>query len=345
MAFSKLAQSDASAMDSGARSAYPVALGGSELKQLARLFSEKSFITGIEKVLRAQLPAPKPGYKEEVEVKVGWIDKRPYAKMASQKRGELGDAAVFLLTFNDFRGPLHCESARALFLQAKVAKSVGQITQPVVPVNPPVPAPGSTTARELMLYGQWPTFDLFEHPRSNTTLAAGVTMIATGQGWFIATPATAPKPNQAQSWPSPWMCGPPVQGALCDETLGSLLARFLAGGQFHQIPAPMPIVAGAEFSMEVDDIDLQKSVKDETSLSGWNRVCVQVLRLTGQGIIPRGYAAGPTPLQTSVTLASFPAIPGLTSLFEWIGNIVARLMYRRMPVLIVTHLRSEGRGR
>src|SRR5574340_1616361 len=77
---------------------YGKRLGGPELRQLAKLFKSKGLTDRLLKIFTPTLPKPRQYYREELEIKLAWIDKRPLAKLATQsKRGELGDAAFFYL--------------------------------------------------------------------------------------------------------------------------------------------------------------------------------------------------------------------------------------------------------
>jgi hypothetical protein len=129
-------------------------LGGGELTQLAKLFKANGLPQRLTDILSPTLARPHPHYREELEIKLAWIDKRPLAKLKTEtSRVELGDAAIFFFDiFKVGQKFLYNHEARALVLQAKVAKEKRQIAQPVAPVNPSVPPGLSTRHANLPSY-------------------------------------------------------------------------------------------------------------------------------------------------------------------------------------------------
>lgn len=100
----------AAEIDSQIREIYRPHLGGSELRQLAKLFKRGGLLTRLKNVLSPTLSPPRPRYREDLEIRLAWIDKRPLAKLATNpRRVELGDAAIFFFDLfqtsggNDYR--------------------------------------------------------------------------------------------------------------------------------------------------------------------------------------------------------------------------------------------------
>lgn len=154
---------------------YEGGLGGPELKQLARLFESDRLTTALTAAIQPKLHAGTARHQERVEVKVAWIDKRPMAKLAGEdKRGELGDAALFYMRVNSHPRGHNYLSARALILQAKAASEQRQMDVPSVPVHPSNPAQGSSTARELALMSRWEPFDLYENAANRAPIAQNI---------------------------------------------------------------------------------------------------------------------------------------------------------------------------
>lgn len=319
---------------------YGQRLGGSELRQLARLFQGTGLPARLSKIFAATLPKPTPNYRVDLEIKVAWIDKRPLAKPVNQsKRGELGDAAFFYIEFLQNRGKLVALGARALIMQAKAAKEAKQMAGPTVPVNPSRPSPGSSTERELSLLSRWETFDLFATSASKKPIAEDISVmpptLPPAYGWYMATPRRHPEVPVAKAWASPWMCGPAEPNASCVVTLGQLLTSFFtfaahAGGGTN-LPA-----AGENFKFD-------QTHMTEPVGNGWDRLCVEILRLCPNYQLPQSLF-GTTRKQGSVDtsrLRSFPYLGGdgghptlQSRVWEW-------LFPRRMPVLVVVLTKIE----
>jgi len=330
----------AQAIDTALWRIYGSKLHGGELSQLAKLFGKKGLPNELVGVLRPSLRHG-PYYREELEIKLAWIDKRPLAELAAHsKRVELGDAAFFYFEQLRHRSQVAHQFARALIVQAKVAKEENQIARPIVPVNPARPAADSSTARELDLLSRWDPFDLYATSASIDAMVTGIAIapdpLPPAHAWYMATPKRHPKKAQTAIWKSPWMCGPAEYGAVCSFTLGALLRAFLT----FAYPAPkgeLPIEAGASFNFSVSE--LQKP-----SGRGWDRLCIELLRLCPSNQFPRSLF-GNLPDRSAVVSAvirSLPYIGGGATGWGWLRAIYEWLFPHRMPVLLVVLIKTEG---
>lgn len=339
-----LTQQDAASLDAAIAAIYPRPLGGGELKQFARLFNNQSLVNELRNVLQPQLRQdPRNGFREEVEVSVGWIDKRPYALMAGElNKGEIADGAIFSAHRFVHPGGSAIREARCLLLQAKAVKDKGQLQNPTVCLNPAVPNSNSSTGRELRLLSTWPVFDLYPHSASGSPLVSGIDLqlppnAVHPHGWFIGTPGLSPTGAQLQTWTHPWLCGPAVHGAPCTESLGSLLARFFSGGQLPNV-AGNPVDAGAEFSYQYSDF------LNPSSLAGYSRLCVEILRaIDGEYISDSWTNISGVKKKQAATLFSNPFHLALMSVYSAIRDSLQRLFYKKMPVLLVMRTSEEFR--
>ena len=93
-----------------------------ELNQLHRLFTQR-FRRALELLLNRSLQ--RAGRPAVCDVQLGWIDKIPIARARLLSTGtELGDAVLFAFDERrDLTGRLLAGSARAVILQAKVART------------------------------------------------------------------------------------------------------------------------------------------------------------------------------------------------------------------------------
>ena len=333
-------------------------LGGTELRQLARLFEGSHFPKALGTILSSALPPAGKYYRVELEVSVAWIDKHPLALLQNRtRRVELGDAALFYFPILKSGSYKHYRKARAVLLQAKVAKAQKQLAAPSVPVNPPAPRKNSSTELELELLSHWAPFDLFKASASAQPLVKQLTLPPAGSppayAWFMATPRSSPTPPQSAAWKSPWMCGPAANGAACDTPLGALMARFF--------DASWPPVTGSVDSGVDFDFNPAHIANPDSSGKGWARLCHELLRLAGTRQLPlhlREDPAARPPAISSTTVRSFPYLGfgdserhpsdffGLRSLGDAIWragfDIVRWLWPRRFPLVIVTSIELEG---
>lgn len=336
-----LTQADADRLDQEIARIYPK-LGGGELTQLARLF-RGGFPRGLERVLRPHL-ASNPGMIRSVDVTLAWIDKGPYALMTGEKsRVELADTAIFFFDVLKSRAGTYIRESRCLLLQAKAAKTNAQIGAPSVCINPPNPAPGTTTQRELRLLSTWPDFDMYasSSPKESNPLVSGVQVAKPSRtppphGWFMGTPRSNPNATQKSAWKSAWMCAPAEQFHSCDETLGSLLARHLSGGQMPNEPQK-PVAAGEPFAFNSSDLSAPVP-----SCTGWDRVCVEILRAVDGRDIPLHLTGGvATGRRQATVLHSLPIVPAVKMLLQEIADLIASYRHKRIPVLIISRIGDE----
>jgi hypothetical protein len=320
---------------------YKRRLGGSELKQLARLFKGAGLLMRLNDVLSRTLRPPTPHYREDLEIRLAWIDKRPLAKIPTNpRRVELGDAAIFFFDLFQVAGTNRYRQSRALILQAKAAKEKSQVAQPTVPVNPTKPRPTSSTARELELLSRWDRFDLYKTSGSRDPIVCGISVGPTkfppANGWYMATPKRRPADTERAAWKSPWMCAPATDGAPCDVTFGNLLLAFLTASPLNGVNSSLPEV-GADFKFDPHYLSAPRG-------NDWERLCMEILRLCPQSSLPKslfgGSLAGGAVVRT--VLRSLPYIgdgSGPAGLLLWIRDL---FFPRRMPVLLIALIRREG---
>lgn len=334
-----LTQNIADQLDTAIGRAYPT-LGGGELTQLAKLFSGRHLLTELISVLQPAVRQP----NVSVTVQLAWIDKRPYALMDGEAhKVEIADAAFFSVdTVLTNKGGQH--DARCLLLQAKAPSTKTQLNAPRVCLQPAKPKPDSTTGREFRLLSSWPKFDLFLGSNSSFPMASALTFppsqTTPPMGWFIGSPFVQPSTAQMKAWPSPWMCAPAIQGHACDETLGSLLARHLSGGQ-SALMTTRPVDAGASFIYQPNDL-----AATIPHCVGWDRLCIELIRAARNQIVPPHLTHFVTTpgLQQNVVY-SLPVWPALRFLTSHILEFYQRLRRRRMPILIVSRTFDERRDK
>jgi hypothetical protein len=237
----------AAEIDSQIWDIYRNRLGGSELRQLAKLFKRTGLLTRLENILSSTLRTPTPHYREDLEIRLAWIDKRPLAKLETNpRRVELGDAAIFFFDVLQNAKTKWYPQSCAVILQAKAAKEKRQIERPSVPVNPTMPRPLSSTARELALLSTWGRFDLYEASGTRDPTVRGISVapprFPPANGWYMATPKSRPRGAEIQAWKSPWMCAPAANGSLCNVTLGNLILAFLTSSTVNGTGSFLPEV-------------------------------------------------------------------------------------------------------
>jgi hypothetical protein len=327
-------------IDSAIWEIYGNRLGGGELAQLAKLFKAGGLPQRLTDILSPTLASSLPHYREELEIKLAWIDKRPLAKLKTEtSRVELGDAAIFFFDIVKVgKRYLYNREARALVLQAKVAKEKRQIAQPLVPVNPGAPPASSSTARELALLSNWAQFDLYATSGSIEPIVRDISVAQAKRpppnGWYMATPKIQPDAPDAAAWTSPWMCAPSASGSPCTVTLGSLLWHFLTASAFANSKVPLP-EAGVNFKFDPQYFASPRG-------NGWDRLCVEILRLCPKNNLPQSLFGGSTrsAVVTSV-VRSLPYLGGdnwLGDFFRWLRELIAP---HGMPILLITVLRIE----
>jgi hypothetical protein len=333
MAPLKLNSGKAQELDAQIWRIYNDRLGGDELAQLAKLFKSNALLKTLHNLLSAELPPYNPGYNEKLEIKLAWIDKRPLAKLAQfTKRVELGDAVVFY--FDQLRTPQKrtYRQARALILQAKVAKEKNQISCPTVPINPGQPSPSSTTMRELTLLSNWTSFDLYKASASRAPIIERIVVSPSSappsNGWYMATPKTQPSAQLMSAWTSPWMCAPAHPGTQCSVTFGGLIWAFLT---CSKLPDPALPAVGEDFHF---DLPLKPSGQD------WSRLCNEILRLCPSNQLPPSLFGRGVSAIGSTIIRSLPYLGnGDANWLTWLRRLIFR---PRMPVLFIVLTRNES---
>ncbi|MBR9973339.1 hypothetical protein [Magnetospirillum sulfuroxidans] len=333
-----------------------------ELKQLSTLFG-KSYLRELQGLLQGSF-TQNPGVQFEVTIRLAWIDKIPLAAIASKlaaiasktERTELGDAVLFafdeLVLSDGTRADI--TNARAVLLQAKVAKEKSQIVAPKVPIS----AMAGSTKKEFDLLSMWPVFDLFKASKSATPLAQSIDLRGPKlgtlpYGWYIAAPRieSGAKSPAATHWTSWWMAGPPILNHTCDLTFGAFLQAFFSGAK---VPSSGNIEVGASFQCK-------GYPPSPTNLTGWDRICAEIIaivenseapqsifdstptgRMAATGPISRSLPPPPNSLGYLVHSKQHPArIPRpkrcIWQLFRgWLDRVCGR---KRIPVLII-HTRT-----
>lgn len=318
-------------------------LGGSELSLLARLFSGNHFLLDLKGLLQSKMRKSGPGFSEEADVRIAWIDKRPYAQMTGCKRVEIGDSAIFYIQSSSTTTTApRIDKARAVILQAKVHDKIDFI--PLVPVT----ERSKSTALQLKLLSNWPRFDLYQSTRGASRLANDVeidTSLA-GYAWFMATPRNAPTVSaQVSWWRSPWMCGEPAQGASFTHTLGELMVNFLNPPDRGN-PRPGQHHPGLPFALAIADLNSRV----EPASKGWDRLCIELLRSADRSQLPPHLFPNQSSQKAlkSISISSFPGLD-FDELWEKIIRVFDRVLKRasreRIPVLIITRHMHEEEGR
>lgn len=303
-------------------------IAGEELPQLYRLFENNLFTMLIGNHLSHAIKAINPN--DRVEFSIGWIDKRPVAKIKEfSSKIELADAAVIYIELKP--GASTARRADCLLLQSKVVRSKSQLENPVVPLTT-----GKSTDKEYALLSRWPKLSLFEYGSSKNALAKDLKVSIDpsckipGHGWFMGIPRVKTKLGiGVPPWLSPWMCGPASQGAKCDVTLGELLVSFFSHGNAIKTSAR----AGERFQLNLTEL-----IKTNRPTSdGWDRICIEILRAIDERDLPRSLGAPRgSSRRTTAIFQSFPGLLGSAQFGKDIFNSMVRLFFPRFPVFLVT---------
>jgi hypothetical protein len=329
----------AAEIDSQIWDIYRNRLGGSELRQLAKLFKRTGLLTRLENILSSTLRTPTPHYREDLEIRLAWIDKRPLAKLETNpRRVELGDAAIFFFDVLQNAKTKWYPQSCAVILQAKAAKEKRQIERPSVPVNPTMPRPLSSTARELALLSTWGRFDLYEASGTRDPTVRGISVapprFPPANGWYMATPKSRPRGAEIQAWKSPWMCAPAANGSLCNVTLGNLILAFLTSSTVNGTGSFLPEV-GTNFKFDPTYLSVPRG-------NDWDRLCIEILRLCPRNRLPQslfGPRAGGAVVAS--VLRSLPYVGSESGLADWFLRIRDLIWPRRMAVLLIAVTRTE----
>ncbi len=237
-----------------------------ELSQLHQLFTLR-FRRALELLLNRSLQ--RAGRPAVCDVQLGWIDKIPIARSPLLSKGtELGDAILFAFDERrDLTGKLLTKSARAVILQAKVARSTSQLGTPSVPIGT-----GVSSKNELALLSSWPSFDLYETARNASACLPSVTVAPSSapppEAWFIAAPGRALSASTQPSWPCWWMAGKPHPTAGCTTTIGELLVGLLA-------PSSSTPVVGTLFTRQTAPAPMGTTARP----ADWSGLCNEIRRI------------------------------------------------------------------
>lgn len=317
-----------------------------ELGSLALLFSD-SYWDGIANRLRAHLGAGSLGRsgrssKRTVDIGIGWIDKGPYAEFdppqgSITQRVEIADATLVFVHKRSAGRNRWDLKARCVVLQAKV----GTDDPPLVPIAKPTSSPNDSTAKELTLLSNWPTFNLWKSsrsklgkPRVSKLSVAGGNVPGPAQGWFIGA-----DPDWEQRNRDFWMCGPAVSGAPCSLSFGQLFDLFLFK-QSVSIPGlGMSMEVGADFAYDQQHVIDLRAGKPARG-NDWTELCHQLLALIPERSIPsdaaRAIAGAPYgDGSNGIRLQSFPGLPLLSGLLPGLRNAKLNLLLGRRPVVLI----------
>ena len=307
-----------------------------ELSQLHRLFTLR-FRRALELLLNRSIR--REGRPAVCDVQLGWIDKIPIARSPSLSKGtELGDAVLFAFDeTRDFTGKLHTSRARAVILQAKVARGASQLGAPSVPIGT-----GMSSRNELTLLSSWPSFNLHETARNASPCLASVTVAPSAappaEAWFIAAPGHELSEATQPSWPCWWMAGDPRPSASCATTIGELLVGFLA-------PSSSTPTVGTPFTRQM----APSPPGGAATSADWSDLCNEIQRILGRHHAPPSLF-GPSqprlhsiPLWAQLFIATHPSghrsvMDAAASRLCWYDPCYDPFLYSPVPDL-------EGKGK
>ena len=320
--------------------------GGGELKQLARLFSP-AFVKNLEKLLQAELQVQREPYRSEVTVELSYIDKIPVASFNPgindvhgqpiTERTEIGDAAFFYIEKLHVNGAWCRPKARGLILQAKQATSAKLPKQ--VPIVPLPTKQNDSTLKELALLSAWPTFDLAFTGSSKELFQKGYSINPNAaavppHGWYIGA-----SPKTKAPWFPHWKAGPCQNGAICDETFGTLLYAVIEGnGCINGVESVGQAFAYDKSRLEAPDFKLAPVANPPD----WSDLCHQIMLTCKAYEAPQSIFGGYGKKRT-VGLSTFHAGP-FSAIYELIAQFSRNLFEpkRRFAVLTVTRTSGEG---
>ncbi|WP_147253539.1 hypothetical protein [Thalassospira xiamenensis] len=237
-----------------------------ELNQLYQLFSI-DFRQALEILINRSLLGC--SQRTICNVELGWIDKIPVVKSSAlTKRTELGDAVIFAYDQKcDSQGNLSQIAARAVILQAKVARSKTQLANPEVPVGY-----GKSTQDEFKLLSGWPQFDLYNTGGTKKPCIQNVNVAPKcsppSEAWFLVAPGRGIVAANRASWPCWWMAGKASSKARCSTTIGTLLADFFKGSS-------VSLQVGADFILPGS---MSKSSKGKAACD-WSDLCNEIRKI------------------------------------------------------------------
>lgn len=304
-----------------------------ELAQLAHLF-DRNFLDSVRTAIGKN---KRPD--ESIQVKLGWIDKKPYADMTPYsvkdvnnklitRPVELGDAAVFVFKAYVYDSKLIRRHGRGVIVQAKVAQSA---RLPSVPVTSLSGNPDNSTNKELALLSAWPSFDLHKL-NDRRELLGSYQLNSLGSppsyGWYAAAPSKNSRGwDKNGQWRSRWMCAPAKQGTACSSTLGELFEAIyldnpLQGTNVGETCYPTSGPYQAKSSSLPQPTD-------------WDKLCTQILAMQKK----YEETSGPHGV-----FPSFPYIPGfgrLLSKSSFGHSLACAIWPDRFPVLTISSIVSE----
>ncbi|MBN3342774.1 hypothetical protein H5A44_10060 [Pectobacterium brasiliense] len=284
---------------------------------------------------------------------LGYIDKIPLAKMKQgttdvhgneiTEKTEVGDAAFFFIDEHYSDGSLHSRSARCLILQAKQA-STGTLPK-VVPIVQLPKKQNNSTLKELALLSTWPTFDLYFSSGSKKPLQAGYDVSSSSvngvvdppKAWYIGA-----SPHVTSAWSPRWIAGPSVNGAVCDETLGSILHAVLENrGSLRGSEA-----VGKSFNFDPARLKAVDFKLASTSTPpNWDDLCHQLILACSSIDLPHHLFRESAKRRVWIALHANPLGPILATVGEFlkaIGRKLGLCKPRRFSVVIVERRSGEG---
>ncbi len=244
-----------------------------ELAQLSLLFDSGFLQKLINTIAKKAISQSQRQY----EISLCWIDKSPLADFTRlkihdhnqhliTKKVELGDLALFFIKENTNGIP---SENYAVIMQAKVSKNNAL---PNVPIGTEK-IPNNSTAKELTLLSNWPTFNLFKASRSKTPLLKDISLSSSNKGqygWYMVCPN---QPFSKSNWRSPWMCSPAILGHACKITIGELLESLI-----HRLSSATSTQLVGEAFKNIN-----------ITYSDWDKVCNKILELCRSSKLPKQY--------------------------------------------------------
>lgn len=279
-------QVDIKKLDSLINAQYLSLTGTGELEQLSKLF-EPRFLAELLNVLTENLSNSRQ-FQQKLEIAVCWIDKRPLADFSKQKvvdhnghivtkKVEVGDAAfVFSNEFCYLKGGKEVSQRQYSSSLIFQAKRSGKKDIPHIPIGIGK-SQNVSTAKELALLSEWPTFDLFKASRSKKALHSNLKITKSGgsklsYGWFGACP-----PGKKSDWKSRWMCAPANNGQKCSFSLGEVLEALINKTQLSDVNV------GEEFQLITD----WENYANKGSLHSWDILNNEILSQCRKSKLPK----------------------------------------------------------
>ena len=191
-----------------------------ELSRLANMFSKES----LQEMREAFNKTDTSGYSD-YQVAFGWIDKRPYARLAGlSSRVELGDLAIIALNKVVCPGrPASDFTGRCALMQAKL-QDVGVSDKLSVLFG----KDDQSSESQQYLLSNWGRLNLFRHSTGGPEIGSfNLPAHDDSYGWFMAAHRDSAEASRQRA---AWLCGPPGIGTTCDVSIGEVIASVASFG-------------------------------------------------------------------------------------------------------------------